>query len=70
MGLERVGADGAVLRVVGRAKPGGDAARLSREARLRLLQRWKEAGIQTMAEVPSAARRGPEPAPPPFIPES
>ncbi len=70
MGLERIGVEGAVLRVVGRAKPGGDAARLSREARLRLLQRWKDAGIQTMAESPSAARRGAEPAPPPFIPES
>lgn len=61
MGLERVGPDGAVLRVVGRARPGGDAPRLAREARLRLLQRWRDEGIQTNVEANPASRRGPEP---------
>lgn len=51
MGFERVGNDGALLRVVARARPGGDAARLSREARLRILQRWKASGILTMGEL-------------------
>ena len=61
MGLERVGPDAAVLRMVARTRPGGDAARLSREARLRLLQRWKEAGIHTAT--PPAAGRRPDPEP-------
>ncbi|MEQ1834811.1 MAG: hypothetical protein ABL977_17330, partial [Candidatus Eisenbacteria bacterium] len=64
MGFERVGADGAVLRVVARARPGGDAARLAREARLRLLQRWKDEGIQTVTEASAERRRAPESAAP------
>jgi len=47
MGFERTGADGSTLRIVGRARPGGDAPRLARELRLRLLQRWKDEGIRT-----------------------
>ena len=50
LGIERAGPEGTVLRVVARARPGGDAARLAREARLRLLQRWNDAGIRTVAE--------------------
>jgi len=50
VGLERVGPDGAILRLVARTRPGGDAARLGREARLRLLQRYKDEGIRTTAE--------------------
>jgi len=57
MGLERVGADGSLLRVVARARPGGDAARLAREARLRLLRRWQDAGIHTWITDPAALRR-------------
>ncbi len=64
MGFERVGADGALLRFVARARPGGDAARLSREARLRLLQRWQEEGIRTVAEPLGERRRGLEVPPP------
>jgi small conductance mechanosensitive channel len=65
LGFERAGPEGAVLRVVARARPGGDAARLAREARLRLLQRWNEAGIRTGAEPwPRAGRPTPD-APPP-----
>lgn len=60
MGFERVGPDGALLRIVARARPGGDAARLSREARLRLLQRWKSEAIQTVAEQPADRRRASE----------
>lgn len=56
MGYERIAQDGAQLRMVARARPGGDAARLSREARLRVLQRWKQEGILTMAEL-AAERR-------------
>lgn len=63
MGFERVGPDGALLRVVARARPGGDAARLAREARLRLLQRWKDEGIQTIAESSADRRRAPDSAP-------
>ena len=62
VGLERVGAEGPVLRVVARARPGGDAARLAREARLRLLRRWLEAGIRTPAGDPATARRAADPA--------
>jgi len=58
MGLERVGTDAATLRLVARTRPGGDAARLAREARLRLLQRWQEEGIRTAA--PLVAERRPE----------
>ena len=61
MGFERAGADGAVLRAVGRALPGGDAAKLSRELRLRLLQRWKGAGIRMAAELSPLRRIEPEP---------
>jgi small-conductance mechanosensitive channel len=50
VGLERTGPEGATVRVVARARPGGDAARLAREMRLRLLQRWKDSGIRTIAE--------------------
>jgi moderate conductance mechanosensitive channel len=50
IGFERVGPDGVVLRAVARANPGGDAARLSRELRLRLLQRWQQEGIRTTTE--------------------
>ncbi len=60
-GFERAGAEGALLRVVARARPGGDAARLSRELRLRLLQRWKHEGIRTAAD--TALGRHPESAP-------
>jgi moderate conductance mechanosensitive channel len=60
IGFERVGPDGVVLRAVGRAHPGGDAARLSRELRLRLLQRWQREGIRTAPE-PPIAMRPPEP---------
>lgn len=54
MGIERIGPDGALLRMTARARPGGDAALLAREARLRLLQRWQDEGIA----VPSAPVRG------------
>src|SRR5262249_3240774 len=61
MGLERVGSDGAMLRMVARTRPGGDAARLSREARLRLLQRWQEAGIHTATPLVAGSRAAAEP---------
>ncbi len=61
-GFERAGPDGAVLRIVARARPGGDAARLSREARLRLLQRWQAEGIHTILEHPADRRTGSESA--------
>ena len=64
MGFERVGAEGALLRVVARARPGGDAARLAREARLRLLQRWQDEGIRTVAEPGVQSRRTALDAPP------
>lgn len=64
VGFERVGPEGAMLRIVARARPGGDAARLSREARLRLLQRWQAAGIHTIADLAADRRRMAE-APPP-----
>ena len=64
MGFERSGTDGSTLRIVGRARPGGDAPRLARELRLRVLQRWQEAGIRTAAELLTASRPAPEPAPP------
>jgi hypothetical protein len=70
IGFERVGNDGALLRVVARARPGGDAARLSREARLRLLQRWMEQGIQTPGEAGARSATAPEPAPPPLTPDA
>lgn len=63
MGIERVGPEGAMLRIVARARPGGDAARLAREARLRLLQRWQDAGIRTMAEPGDMRRRAADAAP-------
>ena len=63
-GIERVGADGAVLRFIARARPGGDAARLAREARLRLLQRWQDEGIRTLAEPMGERRRGLDALPP------
>jgi small conductance mechanosensitive channel len=63
LGIERAGPEGAVLRVVARARPGGDAARLAREARLRLLQSWSNAGIRTVAEL--GTRRFTPDAPPP-----
>jgi len=63
IGLERVGTDGAILRLVARTRPGGDAARLAREARLRLLQRWEEEGIRTASEAVLARRRGAEALP-------
>lgn len=69
IGFERVGPEGATLRIVARARPGGDAARLSREARLRLLQRWKSEGIQAIAEAPAERRRAGEGTlPPPELP--
>ena len=64
MGFERSGAEGSTLRVVGRARPGGDAPRLSRELRLRLLQRWKNVGIRTAVDLYGMGRGAPEPAPP------
>lgn len=67
MGLERAGADGSTLRVVARARPGGDAARLGRELRVRLLQRWRAEGIRTALE-PLVAPRAAEP-PPAVAPE-
>lgn len=70
IGFERVGNDGALLRVVARARPGGDAARLSREARLRLLQRWKDEGIQTPGEAGARSATATEPAPPPLTPDA
>ena len=39
VGFERSGPEGSTLRIVGRARPGGDASRLARELRLQLLQR-------------------------------
>jgi small conductance mechanosensitive channel len=63
MGFERSGAEGSTLRIVGRARPGGDAPRLARELRLRLLQRWKDVGIRTALELPAAALALPEPTP-------
>ena len=68
--VDEVSHYGAVLRVVGRARPGGDAPRLAREARLRLLQRWRDEGIQTNAEVNPTSRRGPEPNAPSASSES
>ena len=64
MGFERSGAEGSTLRVVGRARPGGDAPRLSRELRLRLLQRWKNVGIRTAVDLYGMGRNATEPAPP------
>jgi len=64
VGFERTGADGSTLRIVGRARPGGDAPRLARELRLRVLQRWKDAGIRTALDPLAASRPAPEPAPP------
>ena len=58
MGVERVGPEGAMLRIVGRARAGGDAARLAREARLRLLQRWTGEGIRTAMEPVAGFPRG------------
>jgi len=66
IGFERMGPDGVVLRAVARANPGGDAARISRELRLRLLQRWQQEGIRTTAEQPLI--RWPESGPPPAAP--
>jgi small conductance mechanosensitive channel len=66
LGIERAGPEGAVLRLVARARPGGDAARLAREARLRLLQSWSDAGIRTVAELglrPGRPALDPGPAP-------
>jgi small conductance mechanosensitive channel len=65
MGFERTGADGSTMRIVGRARPGGDAPRLSRELRLRVLQRWKDGGIRTALDPLVASRPAPAPAPPP-----
>jgi small conductance mechanosensitive channel len=67
MGFERAAAEGATLRLVARARPGGDSARLARELRLRLLQRWRDEGIRTAAEPVLA--RPPGPAPPEPAPE-
>ena len=64
IGFERVGPDGVLLRAVARANPGGDAARISRELRLRLLQRWQSEGIRTTAE-PIGPIRWPESGQPP-----
>jgi len=64
VGFERTAADGSTLRIVGRARPGGDAPRLARELRLRVLQRWKDAGIRTALDPLAASRPAPEPAPP------
>ncbi len=69
MGFERIASDGALLRIAARARPGGDAARLSREARLRILQRWKAEGIQTMGEL-AGGWRAPDAPAPPLTPES
>ena len=55
-GFESAGTDGVLLRAVARALPGGDAARLSRELRLRLLQRWKADGIRTALELAPVRR--------------
>lgn len=66
IGFERVGPDGVMLRAVARANPGGDAARISRELRLRLLQRWQQEGIRTTAE--PAILRWPESPQPPAAP--
>jgi len=69
MGLERTGPEGATVRVVARARPGGDAARVAREMRLRLLQRWADSGIRTIAESWAdrrpAGTGGPAPSPNP-----
>ena len=64
VGVERVGTDGAMLRLVARTRPGGDAARLAREARLRLLQRWKTEGIRTSADTMMARRAQADALPP------
>jgi small conductance mechanosensitive channel len=68
IGFERVGPDGVVLRAVGRANPGGDAARLSRELRLRLLQRWQKDGIRTAPEPAITMRPLEPPMAPPIAP--
>jgi hypothetical protein len=46
------------------SRAGGDAARLARELRLRLLQRWRDEGIRTATE-PVPARRAVETPPAP-----
>jgi hypothetical protein len=64
-GFERAAPEGSTLRVVARAHNTDAAARLAREARLRVLQRWNEAGIRTAAEPwPRAARATPDVPPP------
>jgi small conductance mechanosensitive channel len=65
MGFEGATAQGTTLRLVARARPGGDSAQLARELRLRLLQRWREEGIRTAPEpgpVRAASVASPGPA--------
>ncbi len=63
LGFDRVSPEGSTLRLVARARPGGDAARLARELRLRVLERWRAEGIRTAAD-PPGSRAGPPPAAP------
>ncbi|MBI5170214.1 MAG: mechanosensitive ion channel family protein [Candidatus Eisenbacteria bacterium] len=46
LGIERVGPEGATVKLVGRTRPGAAAFELSREARRRLLARLREAGVR------------------------
>ena len=45
-GFDRIGAEGAVLRLTARALPGAEAVALTRDVRLRALQRLSEAGLR------------------------
>ncbi|MCC6650310.1 MAG: mechanosensitive ion channel family protein [Candidatus Eisenbacteria bacterium] len=63
LGIERVGPEGAVLRMMARALPGAAAFDVSREARRRLMARLREAGVRVASgaevEYVSASRAAP-----------
>jgi small conductance mechanosensitive channel len=65
VGIERIGPEGAVLRVVARTRPGAGAALVAREMRRLALQRLREAGLRpagpevSILPVPSASAEPP-----------
>lgn len=63
LGIERVGPEGATVKLVGRTRPGAAAFDLSREARRRLLARLRGTGVRVASgaevEYVSASRAAP-----------
>ncbi len=63
LGIERIGPEGATVKLVGRTRPGAASFEVAREARRRMLSRLRDSGVRVASgaevEYVSAARSAP-----------